>query len=254
MKLSIVVPAYNEAQRILPSLEHVFTHLDARHEAYEVLVIDDGSTDDTAAVVRRRFGDRPQLRLLSYGGNHGKGYAVRFGGRQATGDVVLFSDADFSTPIEEVDKMLPLLLEHGYDMVIGSRAVKGAEIRERQPFYREAAGKLFNLLVRVLVAPEFHDTQCGFKCYRRDPMSPVLERQQIDGFAFDVEMIALARAAGLKIAEVPVVWVNSPTSKVGLGGGLAAFVDLIGIWRRAQKTAAALARAEDRAQVPPPVH
>ncbi len=253
MKLSIVVPAYNEAQRILPSLERVFTHMDAQQRAYEVLVVDDGSTDDTAVVVRQRFGDRPQLHLLSYGANRGKGYAVRFGCMHATGDAVLFSDADFSTPIEEVDKMLPLL-DQGYDMVIGSRAVKGAEIRERQPFYREAAGKLFNLLVRVLVAPEFHDTQCGFKCYRREPMRPVLERQQIDGFAFDVELIALARAAGLHVVEVPVVWVNSPTSKVGLGGGLAAFVDLIGIWRRAHKTAAAHARAGDRAHVPPPVH
>jgi dolichyl-phosphate beta-glucosyltransferase len=253
MKLSIVVPAYNEAQRILPSLEHAFAYLEARALSCEVLIVDDGSTDDTAALVRQRFGDRPQLRLLSYGGNRGKGYAVRFGGAQACGDIVLFSDADFSTPIEEFDKMLPLL-EQGYDMVIGSRALKGAEIRERQPFYREGAGKLFNLLVRLLVAPEFHDTQCGFKCYRREPMLPVLERQRIDGFAFDVEMIALARAAGLRIAEVPVVWVNSPTSKVGLAGGLAAFLDLFGIWRRAHKIGAAHADGGNRAQVPPPAH
>jgi dolichyl-phosphate beta-glucosyltransferase len=241
MKLSIVVPAYNEAQRILPSLERLFAYMDGRHCAYEVLVIDDGSTDDTAAVIRERFGDRPQLRLLAYGGNRGKGYAVRCGAGHATGDVVLFSDADFSTPIEEVEKMLPLL-DQGYDMVIGSRAVKGAEIRERQPFYREGAGKLFNLLVRVLVAPEFHDTQCGFKCYRSAPMHPVLERLQIDGFAFDVEMIALARAAGLRIAEVPVIWVNSPSSKVGVSGGLAAFVDLFGIRRRARRCRGTRAR------------
>lgn len=239
MKLSIVVPAYNEARRILPSLASVFANMETRHLPYEVLVVDDGSTDDTAAVIRQHFGERPQLRLLSYGGNRGKGYAVRFGAGQATGDVVLFSDADFSTPIEELDKMLPLL-EQGYDMVIGSRAMKGAEIRERQPFYREGAGKLFNLLVRLLVAPEFHDTQCGFKCYRREALRPVLERLQIDGFAFDVEMIALARAAGLRIAEVPVVWINSPTSKVGVGGGAAAFLDLIGIRRRAKQTANAI--------------
>jgi dolichyl-phosphate beta-glucosyltransferase len=253
MKLSIVVPAYNEAQRILPSLERLFAYMETRRLSYEVLVVDDGSIDDTAAIVQQRFGDRPQLRLLSYGGNRGKGYAVRFGGTHATGDVVLFSDADFSTPIEEMDKMLPLL-DQGYDMVIGSRAIAGAEIRERQPFYREGAGKLFNLLVRLLVAPEFHDTQCGFKCYRREPMRPVLERQQIDGFAFDVEMIALARAAGLKVAEVPVVWVNSPTSKVGVSGGIAAFIDLIGIRRRAKQTAARCARAGQRAPAPPPVH
>jgi dolichyl-phosphate beta-glucosyltransferase len=251
MKLSIVVPAYNEAQRILPSLDRLFAYLQGWPDAYEVLVIDDGSTDDTAAVVRARYGDRSQLRLLSYGGNRGKGYAVRYGAGQATGEVVLFSDADFSTPIEEVEKMLPLLAS-GYDMVIGSRAAQGAEIRARQPFYREGAGKLFNLLVRLLVAPEFHDTQCGFKCYRREPMRAVIERLQIDGFAFDVEMIALARAAGLRIAEVPVIWVNSPTSKVGMAGGLAAFVDLVGIRRRARASAVAHARAAER--VSPPVH
>jgi len=254
MKLSIVIPAYNEAQRILPSLERLFAYMEVHHPSYEVLLVDDGSTDGTATVVQQRFGDRPALRLLSYGGNRGKGYAVRFGGTHTTGDVVLFSDADFSTPIEEVEKMLPLL-EQGYDMVIGSRAIAGAEIRTHQPFYREVSGKLFNLLVRLLVAPEFHDTQCGFKCYRPEPMLPVLQRQQIDGFAFDVEMIALARAAGLKVAEVPVVWINSPTSKVGLAGGLAAFGDLIGIRRRARSTAAAVAaRAAEQLHVPPPAH
>jgi dolichyl-phosphate beta-glucosyltransferase len=253
MKLSIVVPAYNEALRILPSLEHVFAYMDAHHPSYEVLVVDDGSSDNTATVVQQHFGNRPQLRLLSYGGNRGKGYAVRFGATHATGDIVLFSDADFSTPIEEVEKMLRLL-DQGYDLVIGSRAVKGAEIRAHQPFYREGAGKLFNLLVRLLVAPEFHDTQCGFKCYRREPLLPVLQRQQIDGFAFDVELIALAQAAGLRVAEVPVIWVNSPTSKVGLAGGLAAFVDLMDIRRRARRSATARARPSEQAPVPPPAH
>jgi dolichyl-phosphate beta-glucosyltransferase len=215
-----------------------------------VLLVDDGSTDGMVTHLQQRFGDRPQLRLLSYGGNRGKGYAVRFGSLHATGDVVLFSDADFSTPIEEMEKLLPWL-DQGYDMAIGSRAVAGAEIRERQPFYREGAGKLFNLLVRVLVAPEFHDTQCGFKCFRRQPLLPVLQQQQIDGFAFDVEMIVLAKAAGLKVAEVPVIWINSPTSKVALSRGLAAFVDLVRIRRRARSAAAAAALARDRASMPP---
>jgi len=252
MKISLVVPAYNEAQRILPSLEGAFTYLEHHHPDFEVLIVDDGSTDDTAALVTRRFGARPQLRVLSYGENRGKGYAVRYGALHATGDVVLFSDADFSTPIDELEPMLRRI-EQGYDMVIGSRALAQSQIRQRQPFYREGAGKLFNLVVRLFVVREFHDTQCGFKVFRREALLPIVRQQQIDGFAFDVEMIALARAAGLKVAEVPVVWVNSPTSKVGLSGGLAAFGDLVQIRRHARQVAAAGALRRDRAQAHPPV-
>jgi len=237
MMLSIVVPAFNETQRIVPSLERVFTYMDRSHPEFEIVLVDDGSTDGMAALVRQRFGDRPQLRVVTYGANRGKGYAVRYGTLEARGDVVLFSDADFSTPIEELEKLLATLAE-GYDMVIGSRALRGAEIRQRQPFYREGAGKFFNLLVRLFVLPGFHDTQCGFKCFRREPLLPVVRQLQIDGFAFDVELIALAVAAGLRVAEVPVVWVNSPSSRVRLRHGLAAFADLQGIRRRARALAA----------------
>ena len=237
MMLSIVVPAFNETQRIVPSLERVFTYMDRYHDGFEILLVDDGSTDGMAALVRQRFGDRPQLRVVTYGANRGKGYAVRYGTLEARGDVVLFSDADFSTPIEELEKLLATLAE-GYDMVIGSRALRGSEIRQRQPFYREGAGKFFNLLVRLFVLPGFHDTQCGFKCFRREPLLPVVRQLQIDGFAFDVELIALAVAAGLRVAEVPVVWVNSPSSRVRLRHGLAAFADLQGIRRRARALAA----------------
>ena len=237
MRLSIVVPAFNETQRIVPSLERVFTYMDRSHPEFEIVLVDDGSTDGMAALVRQRFGDRPQLRVVTYGANRGKGYAVRYGTLEARGDVVLFSDADFSTPIEELEKLLATLAE-GYDMVIGSRALRGSEIRQRQPFYREGAGKFFNLLVRLFVLPGFHDTQCGFKCFRREPLLPVVRQLQIDGFAFDVELIALAVAAGLRVAEVPVVWVNSPSSRVRLRHGLAAFADLQGIRRRARALAA----------------
>ncbi len=237
MTISIVVPAYNEAQRILPSLERAFTYMEREHPEFEIVLVDDGSTDGMAALVRQRFADRAQLRVLSYGGNRGKGYAVRYGTLQARGDVVLFSDADFSTPIEELEKLLVRLAE-GYDLAIGSRAVSGSEIRQRQPFYREGAGKFFNLLVRLFVLPDFHDTQCGFKCFRREPLLPVVRQLQIDGFAFDVELIALAVAAGLRVTEVPVVWVNSPSSRVRFRHGLAAFADLHGIRRRARVLAA----------------
>jgi len=246
MKISVVVPAYNEAGRILPSLDNIFAYMDVHHPDYEVVVVDDGSSDGTAAVVSRRFEGKPQLRVLSYGGNRGKGYAVRHGALQAGGDVVLFSDADLSTPIAEVEKLLPRI-EQGYDLVIASRAHAQAEIRARQPFFREAVGKLFNLLVRLLVLPAFRDTQCGFKAFRRERLQPVLQQQQIDGFAFDVEMIALALAEGLKIIEVPVVWENSPSSSVKLSRGMAAFFDLIPIRRRARQAAnLARRRAEAR--------
>jgi len=251
MKLSVVVPAYNEARRISPSLDQIFEYLDRSHPQHEVLVVDDCSTDDTAAVVERRFGQRPTLRILSYGTNRGKGYAVRAGALEASGDVVLFTDADLSTPIAEADKMLPLLAQ-GYDMVIGSRAHAQAEIRKHQPFYREGAGKLFNLLVRLLVGLKFHDTQCGFKLFRRDSALAVLRRLSIDRFAFDVELLALAQAAGLKVAEVPVVWINSPASTVGLWYGAQAYVDLLQIRRRARRLPRAAALTAERSEVPPP--
>src|SRR5262249_51308848 len=139
-----------------------------------------------------------------------------------------------STPIAEMEKLLALI-DQGYDLVLGSRALQQSEIRERQPFYREAAGKLFNLMVRVLISSKFRDTQSGFKLFKRAPMQPVLHRLQIDGFAFDVGMIALAEAAGLRVGEAPVVWVNSPTSMVSLWPAMRAFVDLVAIRRRAQR-------------------
>jgi len=245
MKISVVVPAYNEAGRILPTLEQVFSYMDEHHPDYEVLVVDDGSSDGTADVVRVRFAAQPRLRVLTYGGNRGKGFAVRHGATQAEGDVVLFTDADLSTPIRELEKLLQVL-NGGCDLAIASRAHSQADIRERQPFFREGVGKLFNLLVRVLILPQFRDTQCGFKAFRRERMLAVLQQQQIDGFAFDVEMIALAQAQGLKIGEVPVVWTHAPSSSVKLSRGIAAFFDLIPIRRRAKQAAR---RARQRSEV-----
>ena len=251
MKLSLVVPAYNEARRILPSLDRIFTYLDTKYPDHEVIVVDDGSTDGTSDVVRAHCGQRADVQLMSVGHNRGKGYAVRTGALAAHGDVVLFSDADLSTPIEEVEKMLPLV-ERGYDLVIGSRAHADAEIRQHQPAYREGAGKLFNVLVRVAVRLPFHDTQCGFKLFRRKPLLPILRRMEIDRFAFDVELIAFAQAAGLKVAEVPVVWVNSPQSRVGLWYGAQAFADLLRIRRAAKRVAASTAVSADGAEMQPP--
>ena len=231
MKLSVVIPAFNEVTRILPTLARILSYMDQHHPDYEVIIVDDGSTDGTAAAIAKQFGACPQLRVLSYGGNRGKGYAVRYGALRASAELVLMSDADLSTPIEEMEKMLPLL-EQGYDLAIGSRALAQSEIREHQPFYRESGGKFFNVLVRLLLLRQFHDTQCGFKLFRRDALLPVLGHQQIDGFAFDVEMIALAQGLGLKVVEVPVVWINSPSSRVRMSAALRAFVDLLYIRKR----------------------
>jgi dolichyl-phosphate beta-glucosyltransferase len=250
MKISVVVPAYNEAQRILPSLDRILSHLQRHHPDHEVIVVDDGSTDNTVAAIQEHCGQRPQLRILSYRANRGKGYAVRTGAVEARGDLVLFSDADLSTPIEELEKMLPLIRQ-GCDLVIGTRAHARAEIRRHQPLYREAAGKLFNLLVRWIVGLRFRDTQCGFKLFRRDSLLPVLQRLEVDRFAFDVELIALAQAAGLTVAEVPVVWINSPESTVGLLGGLHAYTDLLQIRRRARRLAASVLAGQEGQMSPP---
>ena len=215
----------------MPSLERIFSYLRENIASFEVLVVDDGSSDKMIETIREKYPDSNEFRLLSYASNRGKGYAVRFGAKEAQGDFVLISDADLSTPIEEVTKMLKEC-EGGADFVIGSRALAKSQIRERQPLYREVAGKFFNLLVRLAVLPDLHDTQCGFKLFRREAMAPVIDTLEIEGFAFDVEMLAMARAMGLKIIEVPVVWINSPTSRVKLSAAGKAYVDILKIRRR----------------------
>lgn len=249
MKLSIVVPAFNEARRILPSLERLFAYLDTRGVAYELLVIDDGSQDDTAAVVTAHFGHRPELRVLAYRPNRGKGYAVRWGAMQATGDWVLVSDADLSTPIEELPK-LAQALEEGFDVAIGSRALPGSQVRRRQNWLRERAGKLFNRWVRWTVGVPFRDTQCGFKLFVRARMLPVLEQLRVDRFAFDVEFLAVALALGRRIAEVPVVWMNVPDSTVSFWSGLEAYMEVWRIRKRVREVRA-LAFAAPNSSLPP---
>lgn len=229
--ISIVVPVYNEKRRLPASLDKIFAFMDVHHPDYEVVLVDDGSTDGTIDTARRHVGERPCLRVESYGRNRGKGYAVRWGITHACGDLVLFTDADLSTPIEELDRLLAAL-ERGADVAIGTRAHPQSQVRLRQPFYRDRAGKLFNALVRLVLLPDLRDTQCGFKLGRREQLVPLVERMTIDRFAFDVELLYLARRAGLRVVEVPVVWVNSPDSRVRLTQAAAAFVDVLRIRRR----------------------
>lgn len=217
IQLSVVIPTYNEADRIGPSLQRVWDYLRSRYGAsgFEMIVVDDGSRDRTVAVVEQFRTCAPELQLIRFPQNRGKGAAVRAGMLAATGEVVLFSDADLSTPIEEVEGALRLLADGG-DVVIGSRALAGSQILVHQTALRESMGKLFNRLLRAYLPIPFRDTQCGFKLFRREAAHAVFGRARIDGFAFDVEVILLAMRLGYTVHEMPVRWINDPNSKVSL--------------------------------------
>ena len=211
--LSIVIPAYNEESRLGETLEKIAAYLARQDYGYEVIVVSDGSTDRTVAVAR---GWRPEgfpLEVIDRKENRGKGYSVREGGARAKGEYVLFSDADLSTPIEDVEKFLPYLQE-GFGLVIGSRNMEASELIVRQPFYRRLMGRVFNLLVRALAVPGIIDSQCGFKIFSRPALASISALCRIDGFSFDVEMLYLARRLGIKIKEVPVRWINAAGSSV----------------------------------------
>ena len=211
--LSIVIPAYNEAARLPPSLEKILTYVEGQSRRVDLIVVDDGSRDGTAERVRQAIGDRMPLTILVNQPNRGKGYSVRRGMLQAEADCVLFTDADLSTPIEDAERLIEAI-EGGADIAVGSRGLAESQVEVHQPWWRERAGKLFGFLVRTLATSGLRDTQCGFKCFRRAAAQAVFPRQTLDGWAFDVELIIIARSLGLGIAEVPVHWVNDPNSKV----------------------------------------
>ncbi len=224
--LSVVIPAYNEAQRLPPTLRRVRAFLEQRGRAFEIVVADDGSRDETVAAARAAGG--PVLRVVTSAVNRGKGHAVRQGMMAARGRLRLMCDADLSTPIEQLE-VLEALAQQGYDVVIGSRAIPGAHVEVRQTGFRENAGRLFNLLVRLLALPDVRDTQCGFKLFSAEAAEGVFSVARLDGFAFDVEALFLARLQGRKLAEVPVVWRNDPASRVSFGKGARAFFEILGV-------------------------
>lgn len=212
-KLSVVVPAFNEENRLSETLPVLWKEAGKLFQTFEIIVVDDGSTDKTAEIVVA-FGERnPGVRLIRYEKNRGKGYAVRTGVLAAAGDLILFSDADLSTPFGEVVSLLAAL-DAGADVAIGSRAQKTTRILKRQPFYRILMGKTFNKVVQFLATPGLYDTQCGFKLFPRAAAVDLFSDCRIDGFGFDVEVLFLARKRGMLIREVGVRWENSPESKV----------------------------------------
>jgi dolichyl-phosphate beta-glucosyltransferase len=226
--ISIVIPAFNEAARIGNSIRKIEKFLKTLPFQSDVIVVDDGSTDGTAQAVRQfQF---PGLRLLPNATNHGKGYAVKCGVLAATGDYVLFSDADLSAPIEEMKKLLSVALEHDADVVIGSRAVDRSYIEKHQSPMREFGGIVFNMVVRLLLGLRIHDTQCGFKLFKRSSATAIFQKQTTDGFGFDPELLFLASRRGLKIIEVPVRWSHADGSKVRFTrDALQMFLDLVRI-------------------------
>ncbi|HWZ23822.1 MAG TPA: dolichyl-phosphate beta-glucosyltransferase [Verrucomicrobiae bacterium] len=227
--LSIIIPSYNEEARLPGTLQRIAEYLPTLKLRTEVLVVDDGSTDRTAAVAESFHGKLTGLRVLSNGTNRGKGYSVRHGMLEAQGDMVLFTDADLSAPIEEAEKLLSPL-NNGYDVAIGSRAMDRSLISTRQSIFRETAGIIFNKIVRMVLRLPFVDTQCGFKAFRRERCRIIFEQQRIEGFGFDPELLYLARHYGLQAIEIPVRWGHSEATKVNmLGDSLKMFGDIFTI-------------------------
>lgn len=211
--LSVVIPAYNEERRLPESLRKIRDYLERSGRTWEILVVDDGSRDGTLGLMRSFEKTIPGLRVISYGANRGKGYAVRAGVSAAAGEHVLFTDADLSTPIEELGALLPHL-EAGADVVIGSRYLRQDPLRVRQPLYRKLMGRGFSTLVSLVGVRGVRDTQCGFKLFRAPVAQELFGRLRTHGFAFDVEILMHARNRGLRIREIPVRWTADADSRV----------------------------------------
>ena len=214
MQVSIIIPAYNEQKRIQKTLNKILYCLRTNHIDAEIIVVDDGSSDKTFSIATEFSKKYDNIIVLKNDHNKGKGFSVRKGALIARGDCVLFSDADNSTPIQEIKKVMPLILNNEYDVVLGSRSIEGSEVRLRQPYFHIVMGRIFNLFVKALLYRDFKDTQCGFKAFTKKVSQEIFKRQTIERFSFDAEILAIAKQLGLKIKEVPVRWINSPCSKV----------------------------------------
>ena len=224
---SIVIPAYNEAGRIPATLESVVACVRQHGWSAEVIVVDDGSTDATAQVVREFAATAPEVRLLQNPGNRGKGYSVRNGMLHATGEVLLFSDADLASPIEEAEKLIAAIAA-GADVAIGSRWINTELQTHRQPIHRQLMGRMFNLLMRIFLGLNFTDTQCGFKAFKRSTAQVLFQFQKIERWGFDPELLYLARKFGLKVVEIPVSWAHQEGARINpVRDGLRMFGELL---------------------------
>jgi glycosyltransferase involved in cell wall biosynthesis len=210
---SFIIPAYNESERLATSLPKMLDYIHQQQFPAEVIVVNDGSRDDTADIVRRFAASDHEVRLVENPGNRGKGYSVRSGMLHAKGDVMLFTDADLSSPISEADKLF-VALKQGGDIAIGSRWLRAEMQTERQPWHRQLYGRLFNLGLRIVLGLKYRDTQCGFKAFTRAAAHTIFTRQQIERWGFDPELLFLARKFKLRIVEVPVQWAHDHRSKI----------------------------------------
>jgi dolichyl-phosphate beta-glucosyltransferase len=228
MNLSVIIPAYNEEKRLNKTLKSLDGYLARQNYGYEIIVVDDGSKDGTAALLQAAIKEIPHLRSIGDRTNHGKGYAVRAGMLSATGDCRLFMDADGSTSIDQIEKMLPYLAE-GYDVVVSSRRIPGAVVKIDQPWYRLLLGWIFRNAVELIVPLGIKDSQNGFKLFSNKAATDIFLRQTVLGWAFDVEILYLARKLGYKIKEVPIAWVNDDQSRVTLKGMTGMLKDVLKI-------------------------
>ncbi len=254
--LSFIIPAYNEASRLGSTIEQVLAYLEGLPYSSEVIVVDDGSTDATTEVAKALFAAHPgpvATRVLGYAPNRGKGYAVRQGLLAATGTIAVFSDADLSTPIDELPRLVDPIRAGEADVVFGSRALDRSLIGVHQPWLREQSGRVFNFIMQLATGLPYADTQCGFKAFRLAVCRPIAAGATLDRFGFDVELLLLAHKAGLRLREQPVHWNDAAGSKVGLLNGLDGFRELRQLRQRMRRGAYREALAQTRALAAAPM-
>ena len=246
-KLTVIIPAFNESRRLADNLLTLLSYLQTFRPGAELIVVDDGSTDRTAQVAEELFARQPDVstRVLRFEQNRGKGHAVRAGLLAARAPIALFSDADLSTPITELPKIVEPIERGDYDIVIGSRALDRSLIGRRQPWRREQGGKVYNAIVRLTTGLPFADTQCGFKAFRMSAVRPILEQAAVDGFGFDVELLFLAQRARCRVLEVPVRWDHHEGSKVHIvHDSLHMFAEVVSLRRRVGRETPQAVRAK----------
>jgi dolichyl-phosphate beta-glucosyltransferase len=229
IKLSVIIPAYNEELRLPKTLTQSIDYLQSQPYRSEIIVVNDGSTDGTERVVRQQSSATVPIRLLIHpdGANHGKGASVKCGMMAARGSYRLFMDADNSTTLDQVERFWPFF-DQGYQIVIGSRAMKDSVIGIRQARYKELAGRLGNWVIRTFAVPGISDTQAGFKIFTDQAVDRIFPRQTLDRWGYDIELLAIAQLYGYRIAEVPITWINAIGSKVTMG----AYIEVLGeVWR-----------------------